>query len=135
MGCGDFRGTSRPLIRKTAGRPTLRCTSDAPCWTPALRMSLSSTSARPLGRGFSGLADAGFLEDLLPEPLDHLGVGPEEDPRVLPPLADPLPVHRIPRPALLHDARPGAEVEDVPLPRDPLAVEDVELGLPEGGRK
>src|SRR5205823_978189 len=52
--------------------------------------------------------------------------------RLLPPGPDPLAIDREPGAVLLHQAAVASEVQQLMRPRDPDAVEDVELRLPEG---
>ena len=66
--------------------------------------------------------------------LDEVGILREERGRVLAPLAEPLVAEREVRARLRDDLPLEADVEDRSLPRDPLAVDDVELGLLERRR-
>src|SRR5512141_2297223 len=130
-GSGTLSGTSFPLIRKTGGSPTFRCTSEAPCFAAARRISFSSKRSRSFRRRLAGRHDPAFREDLLRQVSGHLRMLLEEQARVLPPLPDPLPADRVPRAALLDDVLLHAEVEDIALAGDPFPVEDVELRLAE----
>src|SRR5512134_174608 len=58
---------------------------------------------------------------------------PEKPPGVFPSLADALALQGVPRSALLDHPELRADVQEIPFARDPFAVEDVELRLPEGG--
>src|SRR6267378_3741207 len=60
-----------------------------------------------------------------------IGVLLQEQPRVLAALADPFLAEREPGARLLDDALVDGEVDQLALARDPLVVEDVELGLAE----
>src|SRR5205823_13222540 len=70
--------------------------------------------------------------DLRQNPLADVGMLAQERRRVLPALAEPLVVEAEVRARLLHDLALEPGVEDRALPRDPGAVDDVELGLLEG---
>src|SRR3972149_11643041 len=130
-GSGTFRGTIFPLIRKTGGSPTLRCTSDAPCFAAARRISFSSKRSRSFRRGPPGHPDPAFREDLLRQIGGHLRGLLVDDRGVLPALPDPFPADRVPRAAFLHEILLHAEVEDVALPGDSFPEQDVELRLAE----
>src|SRR5659263_194828 len=130
-GSGTLRGTSFPLIRKTGGSPTLRCTSEAPCFAAARRISFSSKRSRSFRRRLAGRHDPALRKDLLRQIAGHLRMLLEEQAGVLAPLPDPLPADRVPRAALLDDVLLHPEVKDVALPGDPFPVEDVELRLAE----
>src|ERR1051326_3306985 len=77
-----------------------------------------------------------------PELLAHLRLDRRRDvamlaqevARVLASLPDPLAAEGVPRPRLLDDAVLGRDVDQLALLRDAGAVQDIELGLAEGGR-
>src|SRR5262245_39311241 len=74
------------------------------------------------GDGDLGLADPrGDLRE-------EVGVLLEEEPGLVAPLADLRVAEGEPGAGALDDAGREAEVDDVPLARDPLVEEDVELG-------
>src|SRR5512141_1799497 len=128
-GSGTLSGTSFPLIRKTGGSPTFRCTSEAPCLAAARRISFISKRSCSFRRRLAGRHDPAFRKDLLGQVSGHLRMLLEEQARVLPPLPDPLPADRVPRAALLDDVLLHADVEDIALPGHPFSVKDVDLPL------
>src|SRR5690242_2084695 len=86
------------------------------------------------GRRLGLARHAELPPDLVLDGLEHLGVVLQELLRVLATLAEALAAVREPRAALLDDPFVHGEVEQVAGPRDPFAVHDVELGLPERRR-
>src|SRR4051794_16098522 len=74
------------------------------------------------------------LAQLRVDGLLDVGVIPQELPRVLATLADPLAAEAEPRPALLDQVLRHAEVQQVAFFRNALAIDDVELRLAEGRR-
>src|SRR5512143_1405075 len=100
-------------------------------------LALGAARCRRCGRRVGAVVDDGQAEalaqaavDLLPDVLVVL----QELARVLAALAHALAVEGVPGAGLLDDAVIDAEVQQVALLADALAVEDVELGLAEGRR-
>src|SRR5919197_927994 len=110
---------------------------------------VGSRSLRARTRSGRGLLEGRHVDDLVlvaergepngfaDPPLDvlsHVGVLRQELPGVLSALAELLALVREPRSRFLDDLRVHADVEEASLLRDALAVEDVELALPERRR-
>ncbi len=64
---------------------------------------------------------------------ENVGMVLQEDPGILPSLADPVLAVGEPGAALVDDTLFHGQIEHVPFPGDPLAVEDIEFHLLEGG--
>src|SRR6516165_9469928 len=88
-------------------------------------------AARGEGRGADVAGDGVVGEDLRLDLAGHVGVLAQELLGVLAPLADAIAGEAEPGAGLLDGAALGAEVDEIPLVADPLAVEDVELHLAE----
>src|SRR6185436_19900529 len=101
-----------------------------------LRSSTLCTSVARLLRRRGCTHDVGLQPVLLANLGLDLGgdvlVLLQEVARVLASLSDALALVRVPGARLLEDAFLGGDVEQLALFRDALAVEDVELDLPEG---
>jgi len=52
-------------------------------------------------------------------------------PGILAPLSDPLTLVAVPRPRLLHDVVVHRDIKQIPFPRNPLTVQNIELGFAE----
>src|SRR5450631_2342517 len=81
-----------------------------------------------------GQADPALLQQLRPQLAEQILVLEEIGLRRLAAVAQALAAVGDPGAALLQEARLDAEVDDLPRARDPLAVADVELRLPERRR-
>src|SRR5512147_984329 len=151
MAPASSQRTSRPAIRKTGAEKTFRWMSDAPRATPSRRIVSSSTYSflsaplratrfrgprslrTALGR-FVSRREAKLLTHPRFDGGGHVGVLEQVVARVLAPLADALPVERVPGARLLDDTLFAAKVDQLAGLGDALSIEDVELDLPERRR-
>src|SRR5215469_1423941 len=107
--------------------------------TAAERMVCGSAAASGGIRGFAAtvallLAGQEPRADLFLDLARHLAIALQVVARIVLALADAIALVGIPRAGLLDDALRGAELDDLALAGDPLAVHDLELRLAEGRR-
>ena len=115
----------------SAGRGPLQRQPGAGHASLALASCLPSCLAARLGGGLAGTGQQRHAERLAHLVLDlarELGVLAQELARVVLALADLLAVVGVPGAGLVDDAGVDAQVDDLALAADALAVEDVELG-------
>src|SRR5215472_10044677 len=127
--------TERSIFDKDAA--TRRTTSIAALVPPRLHR------LRRLRRAIHRhIRDLDIVHRLDPQLLTQFAVHPREDlfvllqevPHVFASLPDALTAVAVPRAALLHDIVQHRQVQHIALARDPLAIQDVELGIAERRR-
>ncbi len=125
-----LRRTPRGGVRRSRGGYELAATS-----TAAAVEEISTTSPVTGSTRVPNRRDqAGILADAQLDRLGDVGVFAQEGSRGVLALAEPLVTVGEVRPALSDDAAVDAQVKQVALVRDSLAVHDVELGLLEWRR-
>src|SRR5918994_1023094 len=100
-------------------------------WSSSILDRARSISDRPLDGGDFLCRQAELLADLRLHRLERCRVVLEELFHVLASLAEALAVEGEPGAALFDDLAIDRQVEQVPFPRDPLAIHHVELRLAE----